>query len=107
MCCACSPLAHSGLHDDLPSPTAWLPLAGEKLALDELGPLIVTADGSLRRISNWAQLSEAERRVALKRLASRNRARLATLEEQQAAAQAAAAGQPDTGTAQAGRGEEL
>ena len=62
--------------------------AGEKLALDELGPLIVTSSGSLRRIANWADLSEAEREVALRRLSGRNRERLATLEEQQAAAAA-------------------
>ncbi|KAL4426835.1 hypothetical protein ABPG77_006621 [Micractinium sp. CCAP 211/92] len=61
---------------------------GEKLALDELGPLIVTSSGSLRRIANWADLSEAEREVALRRLSGRNRERLATLEEQQAAAAA-------------------
>ncbi|KAI7836715.1 hypothetical protein COHA_009491 [Chlorella ohadii] len=56
---------------------------GEKLALDELGPLIVAADGSLRRIANWASLTEAERATALRRLGQRNRQRLATLEEQQ------------------------
>lgn len=78
--------------------------AGENLALDELGPLIVTSNGSLRRISNWAQLSEAERKVALRRLASRNRERLATLQEQQAAAAAPEAEQAGT---QQGGNEEL
>lgn len=75
----------------LPPASLWshlLPSAGENLALEELGPLIVTSNGALRRISNWAQLSEAERKVALRRVASRNRERLATLEEQQAASAA-------------------
>lgn len=70
----------------MPVPTPSLPSpcpAGEKLALDDLGPLIVAVDGSLRRIANWATLSEAERATALRRLGQRNRQRLATLEEQQ------------------------
>ena len=57
--------------------------AGEKAALDHLGPLIVNADGSLRRIANWAALSEGERVVALRRVSQRNRERLAALEQQQ------------------------
>lgn len=76
-----------------PPATPALP-AGEKLALDDLGPLIVTADGSLRRIANWQGLTEAERRTALRRLAKRNKQRLATLEEQQQA-QAQQGGQLD------------
>lgn len=43
----------------------------------------MAADGSLRRIANWATLSNAERATALRRLGKRNRQRLATLEEQQ------------------------
>ena len=57
--------------------------AGEKVALDHLGPLIVNPDGSLRRIANWQSLSEGERTVALRRVAKRNAERLAKLEEQQ------------------------
>lgn len=56
---------------------------GEKLALEDLGPLIVAADGSLRRIANWQALSEGERQVALRRLAKRNKERLAGLQGQQ------------------------
>lgn len=65
------------------TPRAPCPRAGEKLALDDLGPLIVRPDGSLRRIANWQALSDVERATALRRLAKRNRERLATLEEQQ------------------------
>ena len=57
--------------------------AGEKVALDHLGPLIVNSDGSLRRIANWQSLSEGEREVALRRVAKRNRERLAKLEEEE------------------------
>ncbi|KAL4431006.1 hypothetical protein ABPG75_006262 [Micractinium tetrahymenae] len=76
---------HLPLPETASAPARELEL-GKKLALDELGPLIVTSEGTLRRIANWAHLSEPERKVALRRLASRNRERLATLEEQQAAA---------------------
>lgn len=57
--------------------------AGETHALDELGPLIVNPDGSLRRISNWQELSEGERAAALRRLSKRNAQRLATLQQQE------------------------
>lgn len=78
--CRCRLLCH---HCQPQSPCASQLASGEKLALDELGPLIVTADGSLRRIANWAALSEAERATALRRLGKRNRERVATLQEQQ------------------------
>ena len=67
---------------DPPGPSRLAP-AGERLALDDLGPLIVAEDGSLRRIANWEGLSYAERAAALRRLGKRNRQRLATLEERQ------------------------
>jgi predicted Fe-S protein YdhL (DUF1289 family) len=60
-----------------------LTLAGEKVALDDLGPLIVGVDGSLGRIGNWGSLTEAERQVASRRLAGRNKERLAALQEAQ------------------------
>ncbi|EFN59439.1 hypothetical protein CHLNCDRAFT_15581, partial [Chlorella variabilis] len=66
-----------------PAATVSHPSAGEKLALEDLGPLIVAADGSLRRIANWQALSEGERQVALRRLAKRNKERLAGLQGQQ------------------------
>lgn len=39
----------------------------------------VAEDGTLRVISNWGELSEAERSVAWRRIAQRNRARLAAV----------------------------
>jgi len=47
--------------------------------LDHLGPMIVTKDGNLRRITNWDQLTDAERKVTMRRVGKRNRERLAKL----------------------------
>lgn len=46
---------------------------GAKVALDHLGPAIVTERGTLRRIANWEELSEAERAAAWRRVKARNR----------------------------------
>jgi hypothetical protein len=51
---------------------------GAKVALDHLGPAIVTESGTLRRIANWEDLSEAERAAAWRRVKARNRVSLAT-----------------------------
>lgn len=51
--------------------------------LDHLGPMVVNTDGTLSRIHNWAQMSEAERERTAKVLGRRNKARLAVLEEQE------------------------
>ncbi|GLC48962.1 hypothetical protein PLESTB_000167500 [Pleodorina starrii] len=59
-------------------------MGGGKIALDALGPTIVAEDGTLRRIANWATLTERERQVALRRIGQRNQARIAALQQQQA-----------------------
>ncbi|XRB03778.1 hypothetical protein NFJ02_18g31330 [Pycnococcus provasolii] len=53
---------------------------GGILKLDHLGPVIVGTDGTLSRIANWNELSEREQAVALRRIAKRNRERLAALQ---------------------------
>ncbi len=54
--------------------------AGEAVPLDSvMGPLVVGEDGSLSRIANWAQLSEREREVAMRRVCARNKQRLEAL----------------------------
>ena len=59
------------------SPRASAAVAfGERVALDHLGPVIVNADCSVRRITNWAGLSERERRGTSARVAARNAERL-------------------------------
>lgn len=33
---------------------------GETLSLDELGPIVINVDGTMRRIANWKQLTKYE-----------------------------------------------
>ena len=40
-----------------------LEVGGDRVSLDDLGPVIVNKDGSLRRIGNWAELTEHEREL--------------------------------------------
>ena len=68
--------------DPAPEGARTLPV-GSSIALDELGPIIVGEDGSLRRIANWFSLSKREQEVALRRLGARNKRRLADLASQQ------------------------
>ena len=49
---------------------------GDKVALDELGPIIVNEDCTMRRIANWETLSPRERRGVQKRVVRRNGERL-------------------------------
>lgn len=48
---------------------------GSKISLDGLGPTIIGEDGTLRRITNWDSLSQAEKEVASRRIAKRNQVR--------------------------------
>jgi hypothetical protein len=43
--------------------------------LDALGPIILNTDGTMGRISNWAQFTETERAQALRLVAARNKKR--------------------------------
>jgi hypothetical protein len=56
-----------------------LTVNGDKLDLDGLGPMIVNADGTVRRISNWEQLTAREKEVAWRRIAKRNQERIEEL----------------------------
>jgi hypothetical protein len=55
---------------------------GETLSLDELGPIIINADGTTRRIGNWKQLSKWEQERTLVRIAKRNQERVAALRKE-------------------------
>jgi hypothetical protein len=57
---------------------------GERVALDELGPVIVQPDCTLRRIENWAALTPHEQQAAHRRLGARNGERLAACRELEA-----------------------
>ncbi|PWN21034.1 hypothetical protein BCV69DRAFT_234243, partial [Microstroma glucosiphilum] len=52
---------------------------GGKVALDELGPMVVNKDGTLSRIHNWAGMTEAERARTLRVLGARNQIRMAEI----------------------------
>jgi hypothetical protein len=49
---------------------------GEKVALDELGPVLVNSDCTLRRISNWDSKLPHEKQATQARVAQRNAVRL-------------------------------
>ncbi len=49
---------------------------GERVALTELGPVVVNADCTLRRIANWAEKLPHEREATQRRVAARNALRL-------------------------------
>ena len=53
--------------------------AGDRVALEELGPVVVNADGSLSRISNWKEMTAAEQEMAIRVVGKRNEARRARL----------------------------
>jgi len=72
-----------------PSPESRAPTidvsTGQGVKLDHLGPMIVNKDGTLSRISNWAQLSEIERRNTLRILGKRNQLRMEALKTEDTA----------------------
>ena len=56
----------------------------ETIKFDEMGPIIINADGTTRQISNWENMSANEQKVAWRRISKRNEERRkALLEEQQ------------------------
>ena len=56
---------------------------GETVKLEELGPVIVQSDCTLRRIDNWHKLTEGEREATMRRIGGRNNVRLNKCREQQ------------------------
>lgn len=50
---------------------------------DEMGPLVVNADGSLSRISNWSEMTPIERERTISILGKRNKLRLEKLKDEQ------------------------
>ena len=76
------------------------------MALDELGPLVVHPDCTLRRITNWDVKTAAEKAATQARVAQRNAGRLAACREAEARGELpAGAGQPlDDAALDAGAG---
>ncbi|KAF3070598.1 hypothetical protein GL218_00279 [Daldinia childiae] len=76
------------------SDATQLPIGGEGVKLDHLGPLVVNEDGTMSRISNWTEMAEIERNNTLRILGKRNKMRLDAL---RAKAQSSE-GQPGNGS---------
>ena len=56
---------------------------GDTISFEEMGPVIINADGTTRRIDNWDKMSKHEQEVAWRRISKRNAERRAALMEQQ------------------------
>lgn len=56
---------------------------GESIKFEDIGPVIINADGSTRQIANWDKMSEAEQQVAWRRISKRNEERRKVLLQQQ------------------------
>eukprot|EP01045_Picozoa_sp_COSAG04_P008118 COSAG04_NODE_442_length_14382_cov_72.823566_13_plen_315_part_00 len=54
---------------------------GTPVKLDRLGPIVVQKDGSLKRITNWQEMTEPEQQRTLKVVARRNKMRTGQLEK--------------------------
>jgi len=51
--------------------------------LDHLGPLVVNTDGTLSRVSNWQNMTEAEKGRTLRVLGKRNMLRQEKMKEEE------------------------
>jgi len=60
-----------------------LHLGGESVSFEELGPIIINADGTTRRIANWVNLTKSEQESSWRLISARNKRRLQALQEQQ------------------------
>lgn len=60
-----------------------LGLSLESIRFEEMGPVIINADGTTRRIDNWDQMTKQEQEVAWRRISKRNEQRRKALLEQQ------------------------
>ena len=56
---------------------------GESIKFEEMGPVVINADGSTRQIANWDKMTKAEQEVAWRRISKRNEERRKILLEQQ------------------------
>eukprot|EP00578_Thalassiosira_sp_NH16_P021475 CAMPEP_0181103982 /NCGR_PEP_ID=MMETSP1071-20121207/15175_1 /TAXON_ID=35127 /ORGANISM="Thalassiosira sp., Strain NH16" /LENGTH=159 /DNA_ID=CAMNT_0023187131 /DNA_START=12 /DNA_END=491 /DNA_ORIENTATION=+ len=56
---------------------------GESISLEEMGPIIINADGTTRSIDNWDQMTKNEQEVAWRRISKRNEQRRKALLKQQ------------------------
>ena len=68
-----------------PDPDSNLPSIrlGETIQLEEMGPIILNTDGTTRRIVNWDNMTEEEKKVTWRRIRKRNEDRRQQLLQQQ------------------------
>ncbi|KAJ3069078.1 hypothetical protein HDU98_007849, partial [Podochytrium sp. JEL0797] len=59
-----------------------LSVSGDSVTLDHLGPVVINADGTMSRITNWDIFSETERANTMRVIAKRNKIRLAKLQKE-------------------------
>lgn len=52
-----------------------------RVKLDSLGPIVLNADGTMGRVSNWAEMSETEKAQAIRLISARNKRRKKELME--------------------------
>lgn len=71
----------------LPAPGQGTPITldvsgdGSTVKLSEMGPLVVNVDGTVARISNWAEMTDAERETTFRMVGKRNKTRLEALKK--------------------------
>ncbi|KIW65734.1 hypothetical protein PV04_07960 [Phialophora macrospora] len=58
-----------------PSDVSTSTSISQTVKLDALGPMVINSDGTLSRIHNWAEMTEAERERTLRILGKRNQLR--------------------------------
>ena len=58
-------------------------LKKETISFEEMGPVIINADGTTRQIANWDQMTKREQEVTWRRISKRNEERRKALLEQQ------------------------
>ena len=58
-------------------------LITDSISFEEMGPVIINADGSTRHIDNWDTMTKKEQEVAWRRISKRNEERRKALLEQQ------------------------
>ena len=68
-----------GSIDNHKESTRTIEIGGAAVSMDELGPIIVNLDGTLRRIENWSKLSKQEQMGTIRMVTKRNRKRLDAL----------------------------
>ncbi|OAA78425.1 hypothetical protein LEL_05248 [Akanthomyces lecanii RCEF 1005] len=72
----------------LPAPGEGTPVTldvsgeGSTVRLAELGPLVVNVDGTVARITNWKEMTGAERETTVRMVGRRNKQRLDALKKQ-------------------------